>query len=325
LPSGIREQLNSRMAEGETGRDLAAWLNSLAEVKAVLKEHFQDQPINEPNLTEWRQGGFRDWQCHLDTKALVREMMYQASDFFVETDGEGAAEQLANVLAGRLCQTAVCLLDSDEALDTETRWKRMREVLHEVARLRWCDIECRRVRGQNDARDDAWARQRRKDELEEQERQRLAKERESREWKDRHWAMYNAALNVDALAQKLGGTPRAVDAARSLLEMENDLPLGFLTNAGTTASVRDFTEFVFGGKPEVAAARLADAKAELAKRETIVKEATARMNAARPADSYDPQHQTPAAEKLDQIRPWAVGGIQTGRGKRPEIEYHPPA
>ena len=40
LPRGIREQLNSRLDQGEEGTSLVAWLNSLPEVQSTLASHF---------------------------------------------------------------------------------------------------------------------------------------------------------------------------------------------------------------------------------------------------------------------------------------------
>jgi hypothetical protein len=61
LPNDIREQLNLRLLEGETGRDLAAWLNALPAVQSVLASQFNSSDISEANLTHWRQGGYLQW------------------------------------------------------------------------------------------------------------------------------------------------------------------------------------------------------------------------------------------------------------------------
>jgi hypothetical protein len=61
LPLGIRTELNQRLREGEPGTDLVAWLNSLPEVKQVMKEHFAGAEVNEVNLCRWREGGYQDW------------------------------------------------------------------------------------------------------------------------------------------------------------------------------------------------------------------------------------------------------------------------
>ena len=57
LPLDIREQLNRRLQDGEIGKELVIWLNSVPEVQTVLKAEFGDRPVNEPNLSDWRTGG----------------------------------------------------------------------------------------------------------------------------------------------------------------------------------------------------------------------------------------------------------------------------
>ena len=61
LPPDLRDQLNRRMESGERGATLAAWLNNLPEVQAMLRAEYEGKPINEPNLTGWRKHGFKDW------------------------------------------------------------------------------------------------------------------------------------------------------------------------------------------------------------------------------------------------------------------------
>ena len=60
LPWSIRNELNRRLRDGEEGKRLVEWLNSLPEVQEALQEHFGGRPINEQNLSEWKQGGYED-------------------------------------------------------------------------------------------------------------------------------------------------------------------------------------------------------------------------------------------------------------------------
>ena len=101
LPNDIREQLNLRLLEGETGRELVAWLNALPEVQSVLGSQFNGSPISEVNLTLWRQGGYLQWlterECFDSARALA--------------DGDSAcaetglsAERLLNMLTLRFGQ-----------------------------------------------------------------------------------------------------------------------------------------------------------------------------------------------------------------------------
>ena len=47
LPRVVREQLNRRLQNGEQGKTLAAWLNSLPAVVVMLATEFDGKPIRE--------------------------------------------------------------------------------------------------------------------------------------------------------------------------------------------------------------------------------------------------------------------------------------
>jgi len=101
LPNDIREQLNLRLLEGETGRELAAWLNALPEVQSVLASQFNGSGISEVNLTHWRQGGYLQWlterECFDSARALA-----DGDSAFAETGL--SAERLLNMLTLRFGQ-----------------------------------------------------------------------------------------------------------------------------------------------------------------------------------------------------------------------------
>jgi len=80
LPLAIREQLNRRLQDGEIGRDLVVWLNSAPEVQAVLKAEFGERPVNEPNLSDWKAGGYEDWLVHQDTMEQVNQLVANAKE-----------------------------------------------------------------------------------------------------------------------------------------------------------------------------------------------------------------------------------------------------
>jgi len=61
LPEPLREQINHRMDHGDTGKNIADWLNSLPEVQSLLAAEFGGKPIREQNLSEWRKRGFQLW------------------------------------------------------------------------------------------------------------------------------------------------------------------------------------------------------------------------------------------------------------------------
>ena len=55
LPKSIRHQLNRRLEDGQPGNQLVVWLNGLPEVRHTLELHFDAHPINEQNLSDWKQ------------------------------------------------------------------------------------------------------------------------------------------------------------------------------------------------------------------------------------------------------------------------------
>ena len=75
LSQYLREQLNRRIEDGEPGRKLVEWLNSSASVRETLDIYFNGRPITEQNLSEWKQGGFKDWQRHQESRALARDFL----------------------------------------------------------------------------------------------------------------------------------------------------------------------------------------------------------------------------------------------------------
>ena len=84
LPRPVREQLNRRLDDGESGKALVAWLNGLPEVRERIKQDFHGKVISEQNLSEWKQGGFQDWRRHQEsresTRATVEESQELAAD-----------------------------------------------------------------------------------------------------------------------------------------------------------------------------------------------------------------------------------------------------
>jgi hypothetical protein len=80
LPLDIREQLNRRLQDGEIGKELVVWLNSVPEVQAVLKAEFGERPVNEPNLSDWRTGGYEDWLVHQETMQQVNQLVANAKE-----------------------------------------------------------------------------------------------------------------------------------------------------------------------------------------------------------------------------------------------------
>jgi hypothetical protein len=144
LPLDIRNELNARLANGEQGKRLVAWLNSHPEVNEVLDLDFDGRPITEQNLSEWKKGGHRDWQRHQKNLDWARV----AADEAQELNGEGDAVPLSDRLAplaalslGRLIRSAC----SSGLKGREDR-RQLLAVVRELAALRAGDHSAARLK-----------------------------------------------------------------------------------------------------------------------------------------------------------------------------------
>jgi len=133
LPQSIREQINRRLQNGDEGKQIVEWLNALPEVTAQLAAEFDGQPINEPNLSHWKLGGYRDWEAQQEALEAVRRFRADAPAW-----SRAAGRQLADELA--LCLTArilVALQQTPSAEDDPAgQLERLRQLGVDLARLR---------------------------------------------------------------------------------------------------------------------------------------------------------------------------------------------
>lgn len=141
LPQPVREELNHRMENGESGTSLCAWLHAQPEVQSVLSREFGRRPINAQNLTEWRQGGFRDWQAAREARSLARDLGQEMLNE-PESETEVSAETLVLWLAGRY---AVATRRVEDAANPKEHWKLLRQMCSDVLRLRQGDITLKRL------------------------------------------------------------------------------------------------------------------------------------------------------------------------------------
>ena len=61
-PRHIREELNNRIDQAQSGTRILQWINALPEVQTILAEKFENKPINKQNLSDWKKTGFHNWQ-----------------------------------------------------------------------------------------------------------------------------------------------------------------------------------------------------------------------------------------------------------------------
>jgi hypothetical protein len=89
LPLEIREQLNSRLADGEPANQLVEWLNSNPAVMKVIQQQFDGRPITEQNMSEWHSGGYEEWlllRSFFDEARVLSENAGEVADTGIKSE-----------------------------------------------------------------------------------------------------------------------------------------------------------------------------------------------------------------------------------------------
>jgi hypothetical protein len=146
LPVTLREQLNERLLDGEGGKSLVAWLNSLPEVQSVIAMQFGGVPIREQNLSEWRRGGYQTWKKDKEGQQALTSFLEKIIGL-KELARDGLTEPLALFLAARVAAEFTRL---ESLPDGEKKARAWRELTACVVALRRGDIEVDRLRLQRE-------------------------------------------------------------------------------------------------------------------------------------------------------------------------------
>jgi hypothetical protein len=102
LPYGVREVLNRRLRDGKSGTALLKWLNEDPECTEVLDEEFDGRPFTKQNLSEWRQGGYKEWLRNEESRQRVQVLMEKAVGLEEGAGGMAIADRLGTLLAAEL-------------------------------------------------------------------------------------------------------------------------------------------------------------------------------------------------------------------------------
>ena len=140
LPRAVRQELNRRLDDGEQGKKLVVWLNALPEVQAIVAAEFGGKPIREQNLSEWKQGGYRDWVAQQEALEMVERLGEDAAEW----DGEGRAPLTDTLALWVAARYAVATRRVAEAGDVEG-WRLLREMCSDIVELRKGDHSAERL------------------------------------------------------------------------------------------------------------------------------------------------------------------------------------
>ncbi len=144
LPLAIRQELNSRLRNGELGKDLVPWLNSLPAVQEVLAAQFQGKPIAGCNLSRWRAGGYADWLLEqMSPETRVNDVLQMSPDLAAILQG-GFTDKMALLLSCHmLAELKRHPLSSDAEAEAKL-WRELRLNLASLKRYEYLDRKTRR-------------------------------------------------------------------------------------------------------------------------------------------------------------------------------------
>jgi hypothetical protein len=202
LPRDVRDELNRRLDDGEDGAALLDWLNGRPGTLKVMQDHFAGQPVNKQNLSDWRQGGFLEWQRQQEALDFAGRLLEDAEDAEKLAQDGPLADRMAELVAlslGHLLQAAIRQPDGPE------KTKAVLKSARELIRPRRSDRENERAdREQKD-----WQRN-------ERDRGEQDREKAERERKDRLLVPILVAERRRALLREYEISGHATDAARTI-------------------------------------------------------------------------------------------------------------
>ena len=170
LPHTIRNELNRRLRDGQTGAVILAWLNELPEVKAIMAESFNGEPISDANLSGWRGGGYQDWLKREDRMEQIQFMSELSADM-AKAAGGSPADPACDIAGGRIMEVIESLPQDDLA-----------KILPALTALR--NAETARIRAETD-------------------RKRAGVSAETLELERKKWTWRAAEMMLDALSDRL--------------------------------------------------------------------------------------------------------------------------
>jgi hypothetical protein len=140
LPLAVRQELNRRLDDGEQGKKLVVWLNALPEVQAIVAAEFGGKAIREQNLSEWKQGGYRDWAAQQEALEVAARLAEDATEW----NPKGRApliDTLANWVVAR------CVVATRVVTETGGRegWRLLHELCADIVELRKGDHSAQRL------------------------------------------------------------------------------------------------------------------------------------------------------------------------------------
>ena len=112
----------------------------LPEVQAVVTAEFEGKPIREQNLSEWKKGGYRDWQAQQEALEIAGRLGEDAAEW----TGDGRAPLTDTLAHWLVARYAVATRRVAETGGREG-WRMLREMCGDIVELRKGDHSAERL------------------------------------------------------------------------------------------------------------------------------------------------------------------------------------
>lgn len=136
LPDAIREMINERIRDGIPFEVIAGEINARPEVTEALQPHFKNPTIMVGNLSEWKLGGFQEWQAE-KTKAKAAqtptERILGATQNFIDVAQGRLSDRIALLFASHMVAEIKSL---EQATGTEEKARLWRELRMSLAAMK---------------------------------------------------------------------------------------------------------------------------------------------------------------------------------------------
>ncbi len=102
LPHAVREEVNSRLLDGQSSRVILGWLNKHPQAVAVWDRDFEGVPASAQNLSEWKLGGWKEWRDRKERVENLKTLSTFAND--LARAGGSIADGAAAILSGQILE-----------------------------------------------------------------------------------------------------------------------------------------------------------------------------------------------------------------------------
>lgn len=102
LPDSLRNEVNTRLLDGQPARAVLDWLNSQPEAVRTWDLYFEGAAATSQNLSEWRIGGFREWTSRREKTENLKTLSRFATD--LAKSGGSIADGAAAIIGGQILE-----------------------------------------------------------------------------------------------------------------------------------------------------------------------------------------------------------------------------